>query len=247
MHETCDISILLAVGTGDESWVICMELCWFSQTQLQPRVRSSFQGSLIALFCHFLICTSYQFPISSLMEKEVGAIAVHLINILPCFLFLVALSNFDLYRYLHPSPWTCRARHQFRQLLQDLETTAHSRLRTGKTGRRKSPIIIHPTSSRTLWRSWRISMGSKPVCNALTIFWPDPAYSRPQCTNFSVSRVNQYKKQLGKWGLDHKHIKDAEYQAMLKKERKREQEDPHKESAFRAARCRGWFFQNRPS
>lgn len=134
---------------------ICMELCWFSQTQLQPRGRPSFQGSLIALFCHFLIRTSYQFrqceiSISSLMEKEVGAIAVHLINILPCFLFLVALSNFDLYHYLHPSPWTCRARHQFRQLLQDLATTAHSRLRTGKTGRRKSPIIIHPTSSRTL-------------------------------------------------------------------------------------------------
>lgn len=48
-----------------------------------------------------------------------------------------------------------------------------------------------------------------------------------------TSRVNQYKKQLGKWGLDNKCIKDFEYQAMLKKKRKREQEDPLKESAFR--------------
>ncbi|MCJ1271319.1 hypothetical protein MMC22_011219 [Lobaria immixta] len=45
--------------------------------------------------------------------------------------------------------------------------------------------------------------------------------------------LNQYKKQLGKWGLDNKRIKDFEYQAMLKKKRKREQEDPLKESAFR--------------
>lgn len=48
-----------------------------------------------------------------------------------------------------------------------------------------------------------------------------------------ASRVNQYKKQLGKWGLDNKRVKDSEYQAMLKKKRKREQEDPQKESAFR--------------
>ena len=47
------------------------------------------------------------------------------------------------------------------------------------------------------------------------------------------SRVNQYKKQLGKWGLDHKRIKDSEYQAMLNKKRKRKLEDPRKESAFR--------------
>lgn len=48
-----------------------------------------------------------------------------------------------------------------------------------------------------------------------------------------ISRPNQYKKQIGKWGLDKKRIKDSEYQAMLKKKRKREQEVPHKESAFR--------------
>lgn len=44
--------------------------------------------------------------------------------------------------------------------------------------------------------------------------------------------LNQYKKQISKWGLDKKRIKGAEYKAMLKKKRKRELEAPGKESRF---------------
>ena len=46
------------------------------------------------------------------------------------------------------------------------------------------------------------------------------------------SRVQKYKKQLKRWGLDKKNIKTLEYLAMLKKKRNRELEDPPKETRF---------------
>lgn len=68
--------------------------------------------------------------------------------------------------------------------------------------------------------------------NVFKIFRTDTIYDKVLCTNFT-SRVNQYKKQPGIWHLNNKRIKELEYQVMLKKKRKREQEDPRKESAFR--------------
>lgn len=44
--------------------------------------------------------------------------------------------------------------------------------------------------------------------------------------------LNQYKKRISKWGLDKKRIKHAEYEAMVKKKRKRELEAPGKGSQF---------------
>jgi len=44
--------------------------------------------------------------------------------------------------------------------------------------------------------------------------------------------VKQYKTRIKRWGLDKKYVKSHEYFALLKKKRKREEEDPSKETGF---------------
>jgi len=44
--------------------------------------------------------------------------------------------------------------------------------------------------------------------------------------------MKQWKTQLSKWGLDKKHIKPAEYKAMARKRREREENDPAKATQF---------------
>jgi hypothetical protein len=44
--------------------------------------------------------------------------------------------------------------------------------------------------------------------------------------------MKQWKAQLSKWGLDKKNIKPAEYRAMVRKKRAREEDDPAKATQF---------------
>ena len=47
-----------------------------------------------------------------------------------------------------------------------------------------------------------------------------------------VDREKQYKTQIKKWNLDTKYIKGSEYLAMIKTKRRREREDPPKDTLF---------------
>lgn len=47
-----------------------------------------------------------------------------------------------------------------------------------------------------------------------------------------VIRTKQYKTQLKKWSLDTKYTKSSEYMAMIKTKRRRERENPPKQTQF---------------
>lgn len=51
-------------------------------------------------------------------------------------------------------------------------------------------------------------------------------------TQTELHSIKQYKTQITKWGLDKKRIKASEYKAMLKVQRRREQQEPPKATQF---------------
>ena len=51
--------------------------------------------------------------------------------------------------------------------------------------------------------------------------------------SLTSERVNQSKKQLKKWRVDHKRLKGAEYKAIIRKKRERERADAAKKTEFR--------------
>ncbi|MCJ1428493.1 hypothetical protein MMC29_006403 [Sticta canariensis] len=139
---------------------------------------------------------------------KVGATTIH-----PLQLNFVSCSGDDkisnLFHCLHPSQWT---RHRFSAPLEESRQTFH---------RPKSALGWENQKTKTTEFD-----GSNELKDTMKIMKEQHGLNTANPDVFIfASTVNQYKKQLGKWGLDNKRIKDSEYQAMLKKKRKREQED----------------------